>query len=141
DSPPRPRSTPLTDPGETPYAAATLPGSLHLADASAPRRPLLIMHSGFDGSAEEMHWSGARAAVERGYNVLAFDGPGQFGPIHRQGLTFRPDWEKVVGPVLDYALTRTQQVDGARIALMGVSMGGLLAPRAAAFEKRRAACI
>ena len=30
------------------------------------------------------------AAVERGYNVLVFDGPGQFGPIHREGLVFRP---------------------------------------------------
>ena len=37
------------------------------------------MHTGFDGSAEEMHASGARAAVERGYNVLAFDGPGHSG--------------------------------------------------------------
>ena len=45
---------------------------------------------GFDGSAEEMHVDGARAAVERGYNVLTFDGPGQFGPLHREGLIFRP---------------------------------------------------
>src|SRR5262245_43148751 len=126
---------------EIPYERSTLPGYFYRPDASSARRPLVIMHNGFDGSVEEMHFLGALAAVERGYNVLAFDGPGQFGPIHRQGLTFRPDWEKVVGPVLDYALTRTQQVDGARIDMMGVSMGGLLAPRAAAFEKRLAACI
>jgi len=34
-------------------------------------------------AAEEMHWSGARAVVERGYNMLVFDGPGQFGPLRR----------------------------------------------------------
>jgi alpha-beta hydrolase superfamily lysophospholipase len=126
---------------EVPYARTTLPGYFYRADASPAQRPLIVMHNGFDGSVEEMHFLGAQAAVERGYNVLAFDGPGQFGPLHREGLTFRPDWEKVVAPVLDYALTRSSDVDPARIALMGVSMGGLLAPRAAAFERRLSACI
>ena len=126
---------------EIPYERTTLPGYFYRPDASPLRRPLVIMHNGFDGSVEEMHFLGAQAAVERGYNVLAFDGPGQFGPLHRESLTFRPDWEKVVSPVVDFALTRTQHVDPARIALMGVSMGGLLAPRAASFEKRLAACI
>jgi dipeptidyl aminopeptidase/acylaminoacyl peptidase len=93
-------------------------------------KPTLIMHTGFDGS----------AAIERGYNVLAFDEPGQYGPLHREGLVFRPDWEKVVTPVVDFAL-RQPGVDPKRIALMGISMGGYLAPRAAAFEKRLAALI
>ena len=100
----------------------------------------MILHTGFDGSAEEMHFQGAQAGVERGYNVLSFDGPGQFGPLHREGLVFRPDWEKVVTPVVDFLVARPD-VDAKRIALYGVSMGGELAPRAAAFEKRIAACI
>ncbi|THD61853.1 alpha/beta fold hydrolase [Phenylobacterium sp.] len=131
--------TPI-EPVEIPYEGTTLPGYLHRVDGSAKRRPLLLLNTGFDGSAEEMHWSGATAAVERGYNVLVFDGPGQFGPLHRAGLPFRPDWEKVVTPVVDFAL-KQKGVDPKRIALMGVSMGGYLAPRAAAFEPRLAACI
>jgi alpha-beta hydrolase superfamily lysophospholipase len=131
---------PPIEPVEIPYEHTNLPGYLHRVDASGKRRPLLIMHTGFDGSAEEMHVSGARAAVERGYNVLVFDGPGQFGPIHREGLPFRPDWEKVVTPVVDFAL-KQRGVDPKRIALLGASMGGELAPRAAAFEPRLAACI
>lgn len=131
---------PPVEPVEIPYEHTTLPGYLHRVDGSSRRRPLLILHTGFDGSAEEMHFSGARAAVERGYNVLVFDGPGQFGPIHREGLPFRPDWEKVVTPVVDFAL-KQRGVDPAKIALMGASMGGELAPRAAAFEPRLAACI
>ena len=95
---------PPIEPVEIPYEQTTLPGYFHRVDNSDRRRPLLIIHSGFDGSAEEVHVDGARAAVERGYNVLAFDGPGQFGPLHREGLTFRPDWEKVVSPVVDFAL-------------------------------------
>jgi hypothetical protein len=69
-----------------------------------------------------MHGEGARAGVERGWNVLAFDGPGQYGPIHRERLPFRPDWEKVVTPVVDFALT-LPGVDPEKIALMGVSFG------------------
>ena len=53
---------------------------------------------------------------------------------------FRPDWEKVIGPVVDYLFLRPE-VDRARIALMGVSFGGYLAPRAASFETRIAALI
>jgi pimeloyl-ACP methyl ester carboxylesterase len=132
---------PPIEPVEIPYEHTTLPGYLHRVDRSDRKRPLLIIHSGFDGgSAQEVHDNGARAAVERGYNVLAFDGPGQFSPVHREGLHFRPDWEKVVTPVVDFALT-LPGVDPGKIALMGISMGGELAPRAAAFEKRIAALI
>ncbi|WP_279579479.1 alpha/beta fold hydrolase [Fodinicola feengrottensis] len=72
--------------------------------------------------------------------MLTFDGPGQPAAIHGSGLVFRPDWENVVGPVLDYAITRPE-VDPARIALLGLSLGGALAPRAAAYEPRIAAVI
>jgi pimeloyl-ACP methyl ester carboxylesterase len=127
-------------PVEIPYENTTLPGYFHRVDDSNTRRPLLIMHSGFDGSAEELHGEGARPAVERGYNVLTFDGPGQYGPIHRERLPFRPDWEHVVTPVVDFSYT-LPGVDPKRIALMGISLGGYLAPRAAAFEKRISALI
>lgn len=134
------RYAPAIEPVEIPYEGTTLPGYFHAPDMSGRPRPTILLNTGFDGSAEEMHWGGARAAVERGYNVLVFDGPGQFGPVHRQGLHFRPDWEKVVGPAVDFAAAR-RDVDPRKIALYGVSFGGYLAPRAAAFERRLAACI
>ncbi|WP_042432414.1 alpha/beta hydrolase family protein [Streptacidiphilus anmyonensis] len=133
-------SSPRIEPIEIPYEGTTLPGYLYRADDSGEPRPTLVLHNGFDGTAEEMHFFGAVAGVERGYTVLVFDGPGQPGPLHREGLTFRPDWENVVGPVLDFA-TGLPEVDNERIALLGNSMGGLLAPRAAAFENRLAAVI
>ena len=132
--------TPAIEPVEIPYEGTTIPGYFHPAESSGTPRKTLVLNNGFDGSAEEMHWMGVRAAVDRCYNVLVFDGPGQFGTVHRQGLHFRADWEKVVTPAVDYVLTR-KDVDPRRIALHGVSLGGYLAPRAAAFEHRLAACI
>ncbi|MEV7595064.1 alpha/beta fold hydrolase [Streptomyces sp. NPDC089922] len=132
--------TPVIEPIEIPYEDTTLPGYLYRVDGSGTPRPTVIMHNGFDGTAEEMHFFGAMAAVERGYNVLVFDGPGMPGPRHHQGLVFRPDWENVITPVVDFA-ENLPDVDGSRLALIGISMGGVLAPRAAAFEHRLAALI
>lgn len=124
-----------------PFEGTVLHGYLYRSAAPGPR-PTVVMHSGFDGSVEEMHFFGAAAAVERGYHVLAFDGPGQPGSRRTDGLTFRPNWESVVTPVLDWLLaTHGDDVDTDRVALLGISMGGYLAPRAAAFEHRLAAVI
>ena len=132
--------SPAIEPVEIPFEGTTLTGYFHHADASGQPGKTLLLCSGFDGSPEELHWNGARAAVERGFNVLVFDGPGQYSAVHGQGLHFRPNWESVVTPVVDYALTRSD-VDPKRIALHCESLGGYLAPRAAAFEHRLAACI
>ncbi|MGW4248910.1 alpha/beta hydrolase family protein [Nocardia sp. NPDC004722] len=123
-----------------PYADTTLPGYLFLADDTGQARPTVIFNSGFDSTLEESWFALAAAAVARGYHVLAFDGPGQGAVIREQGLTFRHDWEAVITPVVDFALTRPE-IDPDRIALFGYSLGGYLAARAAAFEHRLAALI
>ncbi|MEN6342078.1 MAG: alpha/beta fold hydrolase [Methanospirillum sp.] len=125
---------------EIPYGNTTLYGYFFPAHADGRRAPTIIVHQGFDGTAEEC-WFGVGAdAVARGYNVLAFDGPGQGRAIRKQGLHFRPDWENVVTPVLNWTLLR-RDVDPARVVLYGISMGGYLAPRAAAYEPRLRAVI
>ena len=101
--------------------------------------PTLLLQTGYDGTLEELH-SQALAANRRGWSCLTFEGPGQGRVIREQGLPFRHDWEHVVTPVVDVALAR-RDVDPDRIALQGLSLGGYLAPRAAAFEHRLAACI
>ena len=132
---------PPIEPVEIPYESTVLHGYFYRAAGSdTSPHPTMIMHTGFDGTCEEMHWFGAAAGQERGYHVLTFDGPGQAAARHLDGLVFRPDWENVITPVLDWLLARPG-LDPTRVGLLGLSMGGLLAPRAAAFEHRLAACV
>jgi pimeloyl-ACP methyl ester carboxylesterase len=139
--------SPAFEPIEIPYEGTTLPGYFYRVDeedngnnnSNAPR-PTLIAHGGFDSTLEELYTSAAAPALERGYNCLTLEGPGQGRVIRKQKIPFRYDWEKVVTPVVDYALS-LKQIDSKKIALMGISMGGYLAARAAAFEHRISACI
>ncbi len=123
-----------------PYEGTNLPGYFYRVDRSATPRPSLLVHGSYDSTGEEQYYETVPDALERGYNFLVFEGPGQGSVIRCQNLPFRPDWEKVVTPVMDYALSRLE-IDPKRIILVGKSLGGLLAPRAAAFDHRLAACI
>lgn len=125
---------------EIPYEGTTLPGYFFRAASDDVPRATLILVNGYDGTAEELYFTNGAPALERGYNVLTFDGPGQGAMIIDRGVPFRPDWENVIAPVVDFALT-LPTVDPRKLALMGLSFGGYLAPRAATGEHRIAACI
>src|SRR2546423_7045600 len=123
-----------------PYEDATLPAYLFLVDDSGAPRPTIVYNSGYDSTREESYFVIAAAALRRGYNVLAFDGPGHGAALRDQKLVMRPDWEAVITPVVDYALTR-DEIAADEIVLFGYSLGGYLVARAAAFEHRVAALI
>jgi pimeloyl-ACP methyl ester carboxylesterase len=121
-----------------PYDRTTLHG--YFIAAETKDAPLLIINTGFDGTAEELYFAAGQAAYKHGYNVLFFDGPGQGQTLKMQNIPFRPDWEKVVHAAINFA-SRLPNVDDKKIALMGMSMGGYLALRACAFESKIKACI
>lgn len=125
---------------EIPFEGRVLRGYWLDPDDDPRPRPLVILNNGSDGTATDMLAMGGVAAVERGWRTLIFDGPGQGAALYEDGLTFRPDWETVISPVLDFALARPG-VDPARVALLGVSQGGYWVPRAAAFEPRIKAAV
>ncbi|MGH7133121.1 MAG: alpha/beta hydrolase family protein [Phycisphaerales bacterium] len=125
---------------EIPYEGATLRGFFMRGPGASGKRPLLILCNGSDGSLLDMWLWGGTGATARGYDCLTFDGPGQGYALWKQKLFFRSDWEKVISPVVDYALARPE-VDPKRIAIQGISQGGYWVPRAVAFERRIAAAI
>src|SRR5215207_5172087 len=93
---------------QIPFERTWLPGYfMRPADAEARPRKTVILLTGFDGTGEELHFQAGHAALERGWNVLIAEGPGQAGFLRfHPDVAFRPDYERPVGAMIDYALSR-----------------------------------
>jgi pimeloyl-ACP methyl ester carboxylesterase len=114
-----------------------IPGYFFKPTRDVRRLPTIIVCGGGDSFGEETYFTaGVPEALERGFNVLVFHGPGQRGLLveHPEQI-FRPDYEVPIGSLIDYLHTR-DDVDEARLGLYGDSFGGYLASRAAAFDQR-----
>ncbi|CQR74942.1 2,6-dihydropseudooxynicotine hydrolase [Sporomusa ovata DSM 2662] len=88
----------------------------------------ILLHGGYDSYMEEFVPM-MLYLRENGFAVYLFEGPGQGGALRKEGLTFIPEWEKPVREILDYYNLND-------VTIIGLSLGGMLAPRAAAFENR-----
>jgi len=121
---------------EVPFEGAIIPGILRRPRA-ATLPPLVILVPGLDSVKEEL-FAIENEFLRRGMATLSVDGPGQGENAPR--FPIRPDWASVIGPLLD-GLGDRRDVNLQRVGLMGISMGGIYGPRAAAFEKRLRAVI
>lgn len=119
---------------QIPYENSYLPGHFYRSPVASDQAPLMILMPGRDTWAEDTRWV-YDGLLQRGIHCLIFDGPGQGYALRLQSMPFRPDWENVVSPVIDYA-TQLEGVDPKRIGALGISFGGFLLPRACAFEPR-----
>ncbi len=113
----------------------------HIRGARSAGGRVLMIVSGFDGTLEESHLAYGRAALERGYDLLLFTGPGQMDTWRFNAAShFAPEFEGVGRQAVDYVLAQPG-VDPRRLALMGISFGGYFASRIAAHEPRIRALI
>jgi dienelactone hydrolase len=125
---------------EIPYEGTTLPALFHRAPGSG-RRPAMIHFDGFDVTKEWMHLCGmARELAARGIATLMVDHPGVGAALRLKGMPVNYDSERWATAALDW-LERRDDVDARRVGVVAMSLGGYYAPRAAAFEKRLAACV
>jgi pimeloyl-ACP methyl ester carboxylesterase len=121
---------------EIPFEGHMLPGYFMTPAAGAENGRTVLILTGFDGTGEELYFQAARAGLERGFNVLVAEGPGQVGCLRiYPKLTFRPDYEKPIAAMIDYALTR-REVAAERFAVYGISFGGYFVIRAGAHDPR-----
>lgn len=118
-----------------PYAGGELPG--HFYPASDPSAPTILIIGGADTCHEDRFLSQGRYYSERGYAVALVDLPGQ-GIVQQQGLYWEAEIEKPIGAVIDVLLS---QFGVHKLALLGMSLGGYFACRAAAHEPRLSAVI
>lgn len=98
--------------------------------------PTLIMIGGGDTFVEDLYPYIGPAAHKRDWNIIMVDFPGQ-GILPYYGKTWRADAEKPMSAVIDHLLKKPE-VDPDAIMTYGISGGGYLVPRAAAYEKRLA---
>jgi pimeloyl-ACP methyl ester carboxylesterase len=108
-----------------PYQDGALP-ALRLLPENATGT--IVVHGGYDSFMEELIPL-MQYLAQPGYEVIVFEGPGQGAAIRKHNLTFTYEWEHPVTAVLEYFELNN-------VTLIGISLGGYLALRAAAFEPR-----
>jgi dienelactone hydrolase len=124
---------------EVPYEGGRMP-SLFVAGKGTGERPCLVFFNGYDVTKEVLYLMGLGDLTARGISVLLCDQPGSGGALRLYDLKTRFDMEVAGSACLD-AMAVRPDVDGSRIAIGGISMGGYFAPRAASVDHRFAACV
>lgn len=108
-----------------PYEGKTLPV---IRIKARNEKAVILVHGGYDSFMEEFYLTVRDLTEKHGYTIIMFEGPGQ-GQALRDGLKMTHEWEKPVKAILD-------NLGLDNVILMGISLGGYLAQRAAAFEPR-----
>lgn len=110
-----------------PYEGAFLP-AIRVKSKKSEINGNIVIHGGFDSFIEEFY-SMANYFTYLGYDVIMFEGPGQGAALKKYNLPLTYKWEKPAKAVLDYFELND-------VTWIGISMGGWLCFRAAAFEPR-----
>ncbi len=110
---------------EIPYENSFLPA---IVFPHKNKKDTIVVHGGFDSFGEEYYKLGL-FYQNAGYEVIIFEGPGQGASIIKNHIVMTHEWEKPVKAVLDHFKLKD-------VILLGISLGGYLAIRAAAFESR-----
>jgi pimeloyl-ACP methyl ester carboxylesterase len=110
-----------------PYKEAFFP-AMKIPPSSEKKKGPIVMHGGFDSYLEEFY-SWMRYFSDHGFEVIAFECPGQGAARKQYGLVLNHEWEKPAKAILDYFQLND-------VTWFGISMGGYFCFRAAAFEPR-----
>lgn len=99
------------------------------------RLPTLVVGTGYDGPQQEVWHQLGQEALNRGYNFVTYEGPGQPTVRRHDNIGFVANWSEVVSPIIDQ-ISKRADVDIDNLIYIGISFGGQLAPRVASIEHR-----
>lgn len=99
--------------------------------------PSVILLGGLESTKEESYLF-ENLLLERGMATLTFDGPGQGEMLRHMPLS--DGFERYTSAAVDHLIDR-QEMDSARIGVLGRSLGGLYALRSAGSDPRLQACV
>jgi pimeloyl-ACP methyl ester carboxylesterase len=121
---------------EIPYAGTVMPALLTRAEGGEGRAPCVLYVNGLDSCKELLYWSWLpHALARRGVATLCVDQPGTGESLRLNGLHATHESERWASVCYDWLAAR-DDIDAARIGIVGISLGGYFAPRAMAFERR-----
>ena len=121
---------------DVPWGPGPFPAYLIRGRPGASR--LLVVQNGLGAPLSDTLMTGLLDAVARGWNAVAFDGPGQGATRVIGGVAPVDDWASVIAAVLDAVCAR---VECSGVALVGVADGAVLALQAAARDPRVSALV
>jgi dienelactone hydrolase len=126
---------------ELPYRGKTLPAIFHLPPGyqAGSKVPVIVAVSGMDGFKERSVALYKDSWMERGYAVLAFEGPGYWEPPLRGIYVDVPGWAEAAKTLADW-LVKRPEVDGGKIGMTGVSFGSFFTAIMMAADERYKAC-
>lgn len=122
---------------DIPFDGTHIPAYLRLPRSRHERFPWVILIGGLESTKEES-LRFENMCLARGLATVTFDGPGQGEYLHQRHLV--PDFERYTSAIVD-ALEGRPELDRGRLGILGRSLGGHYAVRAAACDDRFRACV
>ncbi len=121
---------------EIPFEGITMPAYLRIP-GDGDKVACVILIPGSDASKEEFY-TREEHFLRRGMATLSLDGPGQGETAFK--MPMRVDYHRAISAAVDW-LVEHPRIQAKAIGLWGGSFAGYLVVRAAAFDKRVAACV
>jgi dienelactone hydrolase len=134
------RGLPQLEEVRIPFEGRAMHGYFAAPPGRTGPQATLILLGGLESLAAEVYFVAGVAALRYGFACLVLEGPGQGATLRDEGLASRAAYEAPITAAVDYLTTRAE-VDPARIGMVAYSLGGYYVCRAAAFERRLAACV
>jgi dipeptidyl aminopeptidase/acylaminoacyl peptidase len=125
---------------EVPFGGGkTISCLLHLLP-DRRKAPVVIYVPGMDQTKEVFPKAYHNIALSRGFHVLAMDGPGQGSSNLQKIRAVKDNYERAGAAVIGY-LEKRPEVDAAKIAIYGISMGSYWSLRLSSYDHRAAAVV
>ncbi|BCZ45366.1 hypothetical protein psyc5s11_14330 [Clostridium gelidum] len=121
---------------DIPFNNVKIPGYLRLA--TGKNKPLIIFINGMDNIKEAEGHSQGTLFQKHGFNFFTFDGLGQ-GEMWKDMKFDVKEYHKALSAIIDWFEKQQEydiDIEIEKIALVGFSLGGYLAPMCAAYDKR-----
>lgn len=121
---------------EIPLEGGAVMSALWVRAPGEGKKPAVVYCNGLDSNKELLYWSWLpHALARRGISTLCVDQPGTGEAIRLHNLPATAHSEEWASKAIDW-LEQQPEVDGSKIGMTGISLGGHYAPRAVAYEPR-----